>query len=449
MRNTLIFSLAAATAILATSPPAQWPTTISPGAFVDWADEQQLPLDGLDWDTVDLTVLKALDRVLEGKRIVYLGEPDHLILEKMDYRLIMIRYLHSRGWRHVGMEMGRSDGRRIDRFLATGDEAWLQRVAILGYDGDQRDDRDDSVPGWTEDRHPELWDPIREDTRWFLRGLRTFNEGLPPGEPPVRYFGYDVSVKPGGGYVDAWAVLSRHAEEPIAVEILERLRRVEGESRIEEAERLETLVGSLAERDDAVLDAFGARDRRELRRALICMAEGLRFVEAIRGEFTTEEKHTALRRRELNMHSQMDEILAALGPDEKIILLGHNLHLSRASSRVDWEGRTMWPTIGTHLASTIPDQVYAVWMLYEQGQHVVVRGEPPLQRILSLQFDLETLLARVGDLYLLPLGSGAPAEGFLAHPRNFSMGGFRPRCALTEQADAIFFVRRVSAPRKR
>ena len=63
--------------------------------------------------------------MLAGKRFVFLGEPDHFIVEKYPFRLPLIQYLFERGWRHVGMETGRSVGWRVDRYLETGDPAQL------------------------------------------------------------------------------------------------------------------------------------------------------------------------------------------------------------------------------------------------------------------------------------------------------------------------------------
>lgn len=44
----------------------------------------------------------ALGRMLEGKRFVFLGEPDHFIIEKSPYRLTFIQYLFEQGWQDVG-----------------------------------------------------------------------------------------------------------------------------------------------------------------------------------------------------------------------------------------------------------------------------------------------------------------------------------------------------------
>ena len=129
---------------------------VSDKAFVAWVKENAVQFDTLDWRKVDLSKLSVLDEAIKGKRIVYLGEPDHFIHEKNDYRLLFIRYLYEKGFRHIGMEMGVSDGLRMDQHLATGDVTHLDRVAIFGFHGDQRNDRQDGIPNWTDGSQPEF-----------------------------------------------------------------------------------------------------------------------------------------------------------------------------------------------------------------------------------------------------------------------------------------------------
>lgn len=430
---------------LACASSAQQSAGISEEDFVDWVREAALPLEGLDWETVDLSALESLDQALEGKRIVYLGEPDHFIREKMDYRLILIRFLHARGWRYVGMEQGRSDGMRIDRYLETGDEALLERVAIFGYEGFLREDRDDRVPGWTGGKNADMRQNAVDEARWFVRTMRRFNEGLASPQERLRYFGFDVSMKPGGSWFDARELLEPHRADPLAAELWKCLERVAGESRQEEAERLDALARHIDERSEELERLLGAYEQRELRRSIVCLAEGLRFVDGFIGPYDQDSKHATLARREESMQRQMDELLEQWGPEAKVILMGHDLHLSRESGKLEWEGRTMWPSIGTHLAHTRPGEVFAVWMLFERGVHGSPMADEPFRRVRSRLHDVERLLGKAGDLYVLPLRGPDPRSSFLDEPRDLLVGGFRPRCALNEQADAVFFVKEAVA----
>ncbi len=122
--------------------------------FIAWAAERAVRFETLDWRDADINGLSVLDEALAGKRFIYLGESDHFMDEKNDFRMILIRYLVSKGFRNIGMEMGMSDARRMDLYLATGDESHLDRIAIYGYEGGRREDRNDDVEGSTRQLRP-------------------------------------------------------------------------------------------------------------------------------------------------------------------------------------------------------------------------------------------------------------------------------------------------------
>jgi len=409
-----------------------------PDGFVAWADETVVRLDSLDPGDADPADFAFLDKALEGKRIVYLGETDHFVAERMEFRLVMIRELMKRGYRRIGMEMGLSDAKRMDRYLETGDEAWLDRVALYGYRGDMREDRDDEVPGWTDDRHPEFTRVVLDEAEWFVRQLRAINERLPEGEPRLRWFGYDLSFRPGGGYADADELLAPHAGNPLVDEIRRRMERVPGESRIEEAERLEALVAMLDGRREELVSLLGERGALDLRRSLQRMGDAFRFIDQLQGldNFDAEAVRRALVVREQRMKHNFEEHLAEWPADEKIILLGHALHLSKDSESIDTRtfGR-MWESIGTSLNRRLPGQVYGVWLLHDRGMHGVARGEPTVRR-----------LARVCPILILPLGSGDPREAWLDAERVFSYSGEPARAVLARQVDCLFFVGEAHEP---
>jgi len=58
----------------------------------------------LDGERGDLAPFAVLDDLAGDARIAYIGELDHFIAEKYEYRLLCIRYLVSRGWRVFGEE---------------------------------------------------------------------------------------------------------------------------------------------------------------------------------------------------------------------------------------------------------------------------------------------------------------------------------------------------------
>ena len=58
----------------------------------------------LDGEHGDLGPFEVLDDLAAAARVAYIGEMDHFIAEKYEYRLLCIRYLASRGWRVFGEE---------------------------------------------------------------------------------------------------------------------------------------------------------------------------------------------------------------------------------------------------------------------------------------------------------------------------------------------------------
>ena len=174
--------------------------------------------------------------------------------------------------------------------------------------------------------------------------------------------------------------------------------------------------------------------------------------------------------REHFLMQSLDAMVDGLGSDEKLILLGHNVHLSKDAANLhlhpqfssfwglrSWLGAwgyrmyfklAGWPTnmgdsVGAHLHRRFPGQVLSVWMLYGQGSLMTPKGP----RTVRLRDDtVESLLAQVGDRFLLPLSDVDPqARTILSHANVRLMGGYYASADLTAQADAIYFVRDVNA----
>ena len=386
-------------------------------AFVDWARGAAIPIDTLDWKKVDLSGLSQLDDVLKDKRIVYLGEGDHYIHEKFDYRMVLIHYLVGRGYRRIGMEMGRSDGKRIDDYLRTGDPAHLDRVAIFGYDGDQRTDRDDDVPEFTKGRDPKVRDAMKSECFWFQHQLRELSESLQDGTR-LHWFGYDVSFRVGGAYADVAPLLAPHGESPMIEKIEKMLARVRGETRLEESKRLLGVVRFLEEHRRELGSLLGEADFLELKRSVHCLADSLDMIDAMHPPRDPARRALALRTRELTMIRQMDEILAELPAGEKVILLGHNMHLSKRSEAISYAAARMWRSVGTHLHDKHPGEIYAIWLVFNRGRHVSPYAALGVQEVRSRPGSVEQVLTAVGSRFLLPLQGRDPVPLYLQGRRD-------------------------------
>jgi len=111
-------------------------------ALLDWARSAGAVLaQPFDGASADVAPLSGLDELVDGADLTFLGELDHFVHEKSDFRLLLCRYLLSRGWRSFAEELSWSDGVRVQRFLCG--EDGLERLSLFGYRGDLRADRPD------------------------------------------------------------------------------------------------------------------------------------------------------------------------------------------------------------------------------------------------------------------------------------------------------------------
>ena len=210
--------------------------------LVAWVERAGARLPAaFDGETTDLEALALLDAAIAGADLVFLGATDHFIHEKADFRLLFCRYLASRGWRSFAEELSWSDGARVARYLASGDESVLPSLSLFGYLGDLRDDRDDRPTGVFKasfDVYPGAL--MAAEQGRFYRGLRHTAGGL-----PLAYHGVDIDALPGGAYADIGHHLAPFAERPEVAAFLAALARVPGETAAQEAARLAALAPAL------------------------------------------------------------------------------------------------------------------------------------------------------------------------------------------------------------
>jgi hypothetical protein len=221
---------------------------------------------------------------------------------------------------------------------------------------------------------------------------------------------------------------------------------------------------------DALVQTIGHDRSTRLRYWLLTLREGLQ-AESRPQQHRHPNAYTQwLMQRENIMFRHLKESIEPLGPDDKIILMGHNYHMCKDSGRLYLGPRPscirpvrsyvrsltyalvahvrgypvhMWNSLGTMLYKESPAQCLSIWSFYGHGRLMGKKG--PVQ--VRLQNDtLESLLAQVGDRYLLPLHQADDTiRKILAHINfrgtrgAYSSGNL---CALT---DAIYFIKTVNA----
>jgi erythromycin esterase-like protein len=421
---------------------------VSEEEFVQWVKERAIHLDTLDWASIDSSMLSLLDKEVEGKRVVYLGEPDHYIHEKYDFQLILVRYLFERGFRYVGYEMGIFGGRLIDAYLESGDSSCLDLSRVFGEERYVREDRDDTPRGFPALKNPEYRKSQLSEVQWFLEQLRELNERLRPREKRLHWFGFDVDILSGVGYQEIRKRLKSHASHKVIREILKRMDLVQGESVLEEAKRICDLIKYVDNSADTITSIIGNREYMFLTRDLQSLQDGLIFLDAFK-KAPSPEWEPALREREKNIFRQMDELLEGLSEDDKIILIGHNMHLSKDYRKAWLRSVPMWPSIGTHMVRRFPGKIYSIWMLYDYGRHGNMWNDSFYEDVPSHPLRVESLFTKAGLRFILPFHSQDPREKYLDEDRNFVANGRLAHGFIRSQADAIFFVSEVTPIRER
>lgn len=330
---------------------------------MDWARRHAVPLSGDEQD--DLARLAVLDDVLRDVRVVYLGEEDHWVHEKYPYRRLFVRYLVSRGWRWIGEELGWSDGLRIDRYLAAGDESMLRRVATYGFRGDVRPDRDDRATGILADAADPVPTLGAEQVR-FARFLRGLAEDLPAGDR-LHFAGIDVDPVPAAGYRDVIDLAGEDlARAGVPVEP------VHGESLEHEVARLADLARVLDERIAGIAALVGLDAAATVRRSVETMRASLAYQAIAASATDYRALRPALAARERLMVEHATWLLDQMGTADRLVLLGHNRHLSKdlaAMRRLGPgpPGGGLEPSVGTVIAHELGAQVFAIWLLHDWG----------------------------------------------------------------------------------
>ena len=423
-RHQRLATLTCLSLSLSISATAQEPG--SEEALVAWAEETAIPLS-LD-APVPADVLRPL---LSDARIVFLGEPDHYIHEKYAFRVRFLQGLHELGWRHLGMEMGRSDGIRFDEYLGGADERRLLDIGLYSSMGDIS--RAISSGGFFAMEFV------------YARHVRE----LAPVDERYHYFGFDLDMSPGNGLEDAYRRAMAHGAEDLTAVLHEIWK---GEDPVL---GLEDVIEELKDDESPFHEGLTPEIRSQVLLDLTTLVASRHFRKTdVFGEDEPANLAGAFARREEQMFELFDAYIGSLGKEERIALTGHNMHLGRGWRDTTWKELEtdipiqLWPTIGAHITKNHGDEVFAIWLVYDHGVHAA--AETQAQReVGSVPETFEHLLARLPhESFLLPLRSDDPRSSWLDEKRTFRVNGGVAHGRLRELTDAVFFVREVRAPGK-
>ena len=326
--------------------------------------------------------------------VIFLGETNHFVHEKSDFRLAFVNHFVGRGFEVCAEELGWSDGLRIDAYLRSRDEAEFDRVSLFGWRGDKRTDRDDRPTGVFRsaiEAYPTAL--MRAEQSRFYRGIK-----------PRAYYGFDVAAGHDGGYADLERLLAAAGPGHTIAAWRRALARVAGESIDREVARLTTLKHIIP-----------ANLGRHVHASLDALIDGLRYTALLRDAQSYEATRPAMAFREDAMKRRLADI-RALSPG-RVILMGHAMHLAKDDGRIDapvgvGPGGGRVSSLGHHIAQELRLKTFAVWMIYGAGED----SQPLADLPHAACYPAETLNAHLAARFAEPTlisTEGAPTEPVL------------------------------------
>jgi erythromycin esterase-like protein len=390
-------------------------------------------------DSLESDVLAEKDlSEIHSKKFVFLGEGNHYNASKYRYRLMFIRALFARGIHMLGMEMGRSDARHVNRYLQTGNQDHLRRVALYRI-----------KPGTAPDGSLIPGNPLAAREIAFLRVLRKLNEDHIPGSAPLSWYSFDLDMYPGGGFQDLFETLAPFQSREIVKDLIRALEIARTEPTTPDRPRsacVSDLLKFYEERQTEISKTVGAAVALDIRESIWNLMESYVFEE----QLGAGKYREALERREYAMAHAMNEVISNNPTDTRFMLMGHNFHFSKDYSQIfevlEVNGKPtdvpMWYSLGTDIHRKFSSDIYSVWMLHHEGFSTDPGTSNPVET-LPVPGSFNDSLAQAGEFFLLPVakvGSGYMDQLYLGVHNQNELGRYRP----SEQVDLIYFTRKLS-----
>ena len=406
--------------------------------LTDWVRKSGVFLPPvLAWDGVPVSAFSVFDAAVDGAQAVFLGEMDHFVHEKTDFRLLMLRYLQSRGVTRWAEELSGSDGVRVNRYLR-GEDDQLHRLVGLGFEDDLRSDRIDRPTGILKasfDAYPVSL--FAAEQRRFYRGLRTV-------PPPDRFAGFDIDALPGAAYANILDAIGDLAEKPAVAAWLRQLERRPGESVAEEAARVRTCLHGLK---DLIADLGSAERVGAVGLSLATHAQTLDYIAAAYGAADYPSLSPGLALRETFMKDLALEAIQHGGRIVPTAFMAHALHLLKddalgGGAGASGPGGARVSSLGHYLAKECAFPTVSIWMLWAEGEDSQPFPDLPT-RFAYPKDSLNAALAPIGRPVMFPV-AGAPPGLFDRPWRVGHMYNQTVDVTLQGQVDAILFLPRVS-----
>jgi len=430
-------------------------------AFLTWARQVAIPMPASPEEPLSEEARRTLERMLEHKRFLFLGEPDHFFVEKYAFRLTFVRHLFAEGWRYVAMEHGRTVGWQADQFLRTGDVSYLHTHL--------------DPPANPSDvaAHGKMLEFVADhEYSAFPEQLRKISASRADDQSRLRYVGFDLDL--GAPLASIRPIKALLGDQRHSTSIQETLHLLDGLTELsidQQLAQIEAIQQNLTAQTDTIVEALGQETFEKLQAWLYCLHDNIKAEKRPRMRCDPRGHRRWRAERERLMMRYLDRTIAGFNAGEKVMLMGHNGHFSKDATQLFarpqlslfWGVRSwfralaycLWArfhqgplnmhegSVGMHLHQHFPGEVLAIWTLYGRGQ--LMGRDGPLD-VRVHDDTIESLLAQVGDRFLLPLDNVDPDARAILTQANFRWaGGGYASADLTAQVDAIYFIAHVTA----
>ncbi|MEV0775696.1 erythromycin esterase family protein [Streptomyces sp. NPDC050428] len=307
-----------------------------------WLSANAVPLSGGLTAGAPTTDLQPLGKVLDGVRVVGLGESTHGTREFFQLKHRLLEYLVTEmGFTVLAMEASASAGPAVDAYVRGGVGDPAKVLAGLGF--------------WT-------W--RTEEVLDMLKWMRAYNDGRPEAEQ-VRFVGIDPQ-RSGDSLAVLEAFLTSVAPErlPALHSKLGVLATAYPGSRPDPQQKLMHEAVNLLEyvRDydepGTPAGAVAVRHARILVRAADLVTRNGQHPDPERTVFAARDRYMA--------EAVGDILDDADHPDTKVVLWGHNGHVAKGRSADSTTAPAPAP-LGGHLRERYGDAYYALGLLFGEG----------------------------------------------------------------------------------
>jgi len=405
--------------------------------WITWLREHHHPLRaqnaGAADDFADLQFLKP---ILEGRRIVQIGESHHSVAEYGAVKTRLIKFLHQEmGFDVLAFESSIYECHAADLRQLSATDALFS--TIFGV--------------WAFEEVLPLFEYLRQ-TQTSAR--------------PLAFAGFDPQISSRSGVATrpeffrrVVGVLAPAYANEVATfdaQFIDRIQREGPEYARDEEDRLVAfytrLAAFLETNRDALVDAFPG-DASPLIAQRVAWSS-VKLVQLLRSyannpDDVSLQGHMAI--RDSAMADNLTFLANELHPGKKIIVWAANIHVRHANTATTW----VFPTMGTWLAERFRDELYTIGLYPNRG---TVPGTRSVYSIDPAEpGTMERLLSDAGSSQLfVDLLHQSPGNGtrWMFEPmlsRDASISG--PQAMLPvlivprDQYDGLLFIDRVSAPR--